>query len=46
MENYIKEHANVQEVTFENNFNKLAKITMKPNIEKLKEIFDDKSKFA
>ncbi len=46
MTNYIKEHTNVNEVVFENNFNKLAKITMKPNIEKLKEIFEDKSKFA
>lgn len=46
MTQYIKEHANVMEVEFEGNFQKLAKVSMKPNIEKLKEIFEDKGKFA
>ncbi len=46
VQEYIKEHANVFEVSFENNFERLAKVSLKPNIEKLKEMFEDKSKFA
>lgn len=42
----IKEHANVLEVTFEDNFSKYVNISLKPNIEKLKEGLEDKSMFG
>lgn len=46
MTEYIKEHTNVMEIVFENNFKNLVKIAMKPNIQKLKEMFEDKAKLA
>lgn len=46
MRPYILEHANVQELYLGEEFNKFVSISMKPNIEKLKEMFEDKAKFA
>jgi isoleucyl-tRNA synthetase len=46
MAEFIKEHANVIEVSFEDNFSKFVNIQLKPNIEKLKESLEDKSMFG
>ena len=46
MSEFIKEHANVLEVKFEDNFQKNVNISFKPNIEKLKESLEDKSMFG
>ncbi len=46
MSEFIKEHANVLEVKFEDNFSKNVNISLKPNIEKLKEALEDKSMFG
>ncbi len=46
MTEFIKEHANVLEVKFEDNFSKYVNISLKPNIEKLKEALEDKSMFG
>lgn len=46
MTEFIKEHANVLEVKFEDSFSKYVNISLKPNIEKLKEALEDKSMFG
>jgi hypothetical protein len=46
MTEFIKEHANVLEVKFEDDFQKNVNISFKPNIEKLKEALEDKSMFG
>lgn len=46
MRPYILEHANVQELHLGHEFNNFVKVSTKPNIEKLKELFENKAKFA